>query len=158
ERRLLAQPEAPVDSSSNWSSWSLNDVVTLVARDRGGVGTLEAFSQTRRLGAWRYTVALAAAARDFVEAFDHLKSGVPVPAAGETDVEKIEAEARKAPVNLGALFRLLVFARPHIGAMALGAVLTMATTASSLAPTYLIKWIGEALTDYSAQVTDIRED
>lgn len=141
-----------------WSHWNLAEIESLVDADRGGLGTLEALGVDRRLGHWNYTVGLAGASRELVEAFQNLKIETPRVLPADIETEIPEAEERETAASVGALLRLFRFARPHLGALTLGVVLTLATTAAGLVPPYLISPIVDILNPYQTRVTDIRED
>jgi ATP-binding cassette subfamily B protein len=69
DRRLLARQGAEL------RVWPLDQVARLQARDRGGLGTLEAFGPSTRLHCWYHTVGRAGAARDLADAFDRQAAG-----------------------------------------------------------------------------------
>lgn len=144
------------DDSKLVQAWSLPEVQTLTFRDRGGLGTIEALSEDRRLVAWRLTLGHADAARDLIDAFDDLKTSHHQPRRPSAESEPPEAEERDTPASVGSLFRLLGFARGHLPALFLGGLLTVATTAAGLVPPALLKPIGDALGPYSAEVVAIR--
>jgi ATP-binding cassette subfamily B protein len=129
DRRLLAQ-----GADGKVQAWRLGEVKSLQARDRGGLGTLEAMGGDRRLGCWYHTVGRAAAARDLVDAF--ARRGGPA-ARGDEEVLVPEGEEPATPANVRSIFRLFRFARPHRWALMLGLLLTLTTTAASLVPPYL---------------------
>ena len=129
DRRLLAQ-----GADGKVQAWLLGEVKNLQARDRGGLGTLEAMGSDRRLGCWYHTVGRAAAARDLVDAFE--RRGGPA-ARAEDEVLVPEGEEPATPANVRSIFRLFRFARPHRWALMLGLLLTLTTTAASLVPPYL---------------------
>ncbi len=144
--------------SAHWTSWDLADVQALVDTDRGGLGRLEALGADRRLGCWNYTVGLAGAARELVEAFQNLKVETPRLVSADVETEIPEAEERETAASVGALFRLFRFARPQLGALTLGLFLTLATTAAGLVPPYLISPIVKILNSYESRVADVGED
>ncbi|GAC1474245.1 MAG: ABC transporter ATP-binding protein [Isosphaeraceae bacterium] len=118
--------------------------------DRGGLGTLTMFGPQGRLAHWRFTLARGVAAHRFHQLFVAQQSGKSdrendgdtlCPSCGR----QVTAGQMKCPecnssgsVKPAAnLLRLLRFARPRIGAITLGFVLTLASTAAGLVPPYL---------------------
>jgi ATP-binding cassette subfamily B protein len=155
-RRLLAGGPNP----EQVKEWPLGRIASLGARDRGGLGTLVALGENEQLGCWHYTLGQARAAVDLVSAFDALRTGAAVtlaPAGDDADVP--EAEKQEAPAHVGSLFRLHRFARRHLGALFLGVVLTLATTAAGLVPPYLT-WplVDDVLAPYQSRVEEVRTD
>jgi len=140
---------------------SRSDIVELAGRDRAGLGTLEARSRDRLLGRWHYTVAVARDVGRFVEDFrrhgpegEGAAPGMPGEEGGEPeDLVPVEKP------RVGVLFRLLPFARPHLASLALGVLLTLASTGIGLVPP-LLTWplVDEVLTPYQEQTRGIRED
>jgi ATP-binding cassette, subfamily B, bacterial len=119
-------------------SWRLEEIASLRARDRAGLGVLEADGTAgRMLADWRYTAARTTEAHKLVERFAALRRGESA-AADEDEVEHpaTERHKRRKPSTL-ALFRLFRFARARKGLISLGFVLTLATTGVSLIPSYL---------------------
>ena len=130
DRRLLAQ-----NADGQVQAWPLGEVKALQARDRGGLGTLEALASDRRLGCWYHTVGRAAAARDLVDVFERRASGQG--ARDEDEAVVPEGEQPATPANVRSIFRLFRFARPHTWALLLGLLLTLTSTAAGLVPPYL---------------------
>ena len=151
--RLLAfSPGAAVPQA-----WPLAQIASLKTQDRGGLGTLEALGADTRLGCWYFTVGRAAAARDLADAFARAREGRG--ALVEEEVTVPEAEQPVAPANMASLFRLFRFARAHRAALALGLLLTLASTAASLVPPYLT-WplVDNILQPYQDHARQVRED
>ena len=152
DRRLLAREGAEL------RVWPLDQVTRLQARDRGGLGTLEAFSPNTRLACWYHTVGRAAAARDLADAFDRLaadhRPGDPGP---DDELAVPEGEKPAVPGNLRSLFRLFRFARAHTTALTLGLLLTLGGTAAGLVPPYLT-WplVDKVLEPYQDHVKEMR--
>ena len=121
-------------SETGDSSWILNDTMTLRARDRSGLGALELSGPGGRLAQWRYTIDRSPAVFQLLASFERRGNVEPVGEVREQDIEA--TEAAKVP-TASSLFRLLRFARPRLGAIALGFVLSLASTAASLVPPYL---------------------
>jgi ATP-binding cassette subfamily B protein len=152
DRRLLAREGAEL------RAWPLDQVARLPARDRGGLGTLEAFGPSARLACWYHTVGRAGAARDVADAFDHMAAG-HAPGGPEQDDDLLVPEGEKptAPVNVRSLFRLFRFARAHTAALVLGLLLTLGGTAAGLVPPYLT-WplVDKVLEPYQDHVKEMR--
>jgi ATP-binding cassette subfamily B protein len=139
-------------------AWPLDQVARLQARDRGGLGTLEAFGPSARLHCWYHTVGRASAARDLADAFDRLAAGHGSGGMSEDDELAVpEGEKPTAPVNLRSLFRLFRFARAHSAALTLGLLLTLGGTAAGLVPPYLT-WplVDKVLEPYQDHVKELR--
>ena len=120
-------------------SWPLSEVATLRARDRSGLGVLEADGTAgAMLADWRYTAARTTEAHKLVERFAAFRRGEGCADDEEADRPAAEPhKRRKGGVNTLALFRLLRFARARKGLVLLGFLLTLATTGVSLIPPYL---------------------
>jgi ATP-binding cassette, subfamily B, bacterial len=112
----------------------LDDSTTLKARDRAGLGTLEHIGPSGLLGQWRYTIDRGPAVHRLVERFELRAIAEEKGPAEEQDIEATEPPA--VP-TASSLLRLLKFARPRAGAIALGFVLSLASTAAGLVPPYL---------------------
>jgi ATP-binding cassette subfamily B protein len=162
--RLLAFTEITSNAdgwphSPQW--WRLNDDVALQNRDFAAAGAIELVSADRRLAVWRYTSARSPAAHRFVQHFVAVQSGTTQdatagvcpscgglidPATGECP----QCLVQPAPPAASSLLRLLQFARPRSGMVALGFVLTVLGTAASLIPPYLtMPLIDEVLIPFS---------
>ncbi len=149
DRRIAARLPGEVA----WHDWALRDGLTLRKRDHAGVGMLELLDPTRRLDSWRFTLGHDAAAQRLIEAFElgqlALSSGTAATAPparcprcqaplapGSTEC-KACTPAVEAPPATWVLFRLWRFARPYRWRLALGFLLTIASTAATLVPPYL---------------------
>ncbi len=145
-RRLISVE--PVATSANGKmaeapsrSWPIDEVTALRSRDRAGLGILELEGSGGRLAYWRYTVGRNAEIHRIVERFAAFRRGEGVNP--DEDEETLDfagpaAERKTSRVGTSALFRLRRFARARVGLIALGFALTVASTAASLVPTYLI--------------------
>jgi ATP-binding cassette subfamily B protein len=139
------------DRPGSWSAWPISPDLSLVVRDRSGLGMLELLSGKARLAHWRYTLPKSAAAHLFVDQFEALREGrtleseepeertcpscgEPIP-SGSIDCPACSKIAVVPPS--ASLFRLLRFASPRMGPVVLGLLLTLASTAASLIPTAL---------------------
>ena len=152
DRRLLARQGAEL------RAWPLDQVTRLQARDRGGLGTLEAFGPNARLHCWYHTVGRASAARDLADAFDRIAVDHGLGQPGQDDELAVpEGEKPAVPVNLRSLFRLFRFARAHSTALTLGLLLTLGGTAAGLVPPYLT-WplVDKVLEPYQDHVKELR--
>ena len=151
DRRLISSP-ADSDqnnaSERNWQAWPLTPELSVRAWERGSVGTLELVGPKGRLGHWRYTIGLAVAVHRFVQRFEEFRTpegaattasicptcgGSLDPATGTCPA----CAAAEAPHSITALFRLIAFARPRARLIALGFLLTLASTVAGLVPPYL---------------------
>ena len=151
DRRLLDATRSASEPAAHWSSWPVSDDTSIAIRDRAGLGTLELHNSDGRLAHWRYTLARGVAAHRLVERFDALKRGgvlvdevadeIPCPSCGDPippgKVECPTCTQVSAARTSASLFRLIRFASPRMGPIALGFALTLASTAVALLPTYL---------------------
>ncbi len=138
----------------------LQEIARITARDRGGLGTIEVHASDRQLARWYYTVGRAKNVVDLVEEFDRLKPEADSDAPPRTaDAEIPEAVQVEPPPKIGTLWRLVRFARPHILSLALGLVLTFASTGAAMIPP-LLTWplVDEIMVPYQNQVQQIRDD
>ena len=152
DRRLLAREGAEL------RAWPLDQVARLQARDRGGLGTLEALGPNARLHCWYHTVGRASAARDLADAFDRQAADHGSDQHVEDDELAVpEGEKPTTPVNLRSLLRLFRFARAHSTALTLGLLLTLGGTAAGLVPPYLT-WplVDKVLEPYQDHVKELR--
>lgn len=158
----LLSPPNPDKGSGNWTagSWLLDEVKSLVAHDRGGVGTLELLGPRERLACWHYTIARAGEAKDLVDALEDVRAGIRhFPLGSAPDSEIPEAEQSELKASTASLFRLWRFARNRAKVIAIGVILTLATTAAGLVPPYLlIPIMDEILTPYQGKVEVIQSN
>src|SRR5262249_15991984 len=138
-----------------WASWPLSEELTLKTRDRAGLGTLELHGPMGSLAEWRYTVTRSAAAQQLVRRFDIYRLGEDAEDDDLDEIEAPEAEEGVRATSTRALFRLWRFARPRIGFIILGFVLTVSSTAASLVPPYLT-WplLDDILIPYQSDVEE----
>lgn len=135
----------------------LDTIAAMSVHDRGGAGALEVFGLEARIGCFPYTVACAGDLKALVSQFDRLRAlgpdALPAEGAGAGAGAPPEAVAREETADLAPLFRLVRFARRRLRAVALGALLTLASTAVGLIPPYLT-WplVDEILQPYQARV------
>jgi ATP-binding cassette subfamily B protein len=162
-RRLLAldphsaapRTTAAQSDGGRWSSWRLNSVSALRSHDRAGLGMLELLGPNGRLAHWRYTVNLAGDALKFVQRFEALRRGDVAESNGQYETEPV-VEPPSAPPNASSLLKLTRFARPQLGLILLGFVLTLGTTAAGLIPPYLTIPLIDILSPYSDQAATIQ--
>jgi ATP-binding cassette, subfamily B, bacterial len=138
----------PVHSSPRASIKSLR------AKEHAGVGVLELLGPDRLLAHWRYTIGRAPQAHRFIERFDRLRVGES--AEGDEAAEHptttcpscgaiLAADQKTCPdcgsikekPVLGALYRLVGFAKSQKWMLLLGFLLMAASTGVGLLPTYL---------------------
>jgi ATP-binding cassette subfamily B protein len=149
DRRIAAR----LPGESAWQERPIRDGLVLRKRDHAGVGQLELLDASRRLDTWRFTLHNDAAAQRLIEAFElaqvALDAGTPAPMPPArctrcqavlpptSEVCPICTPAVEQPPSTWVLFRLWRFARPYRGQLALGFLLTVASTAATLVPPYL---------------------
>jgi ATP-binding cassette subfamily B protein len=135
----------------SWQAWPLEEDVALRCREHGGVGTLELVGSAGQLAHWRYTAALASRAERLVQQLACLRatqSGRSLitvdsvcPSCGaaiaSVDGQCLACVPDVVRPRLSALYRLMSFARPRAGLIALGFALTIASTSAGLVPPYL---------------------
>jgi ATP-binding cassette subfamily B protein len=121
----------------------------LRAEDHPGAGKLELIGPHGRMACWRYTAGRAADAHRLVRQLSVRAEGAAAapavasicPSCGApitTEDGRCPAcTPRAAQPSISALFRIAVFARPHLRLVTLGFFLTLASTAASLVPPYL---------------------
>lgn len=105
--------------------------------EHGGLTDLWFVDDGRRVQRVRHTLACAVAGNDFGRAFEEARGRPSLGSASpeldwEDDAEPIEAKPLRHP-----LLRLLGFARPRFGKIAIGLGLTIGTTLAGLIPPYL---------------------
>src|SRR5450432_1783041 len=127
--------------SGGFQSFALTPTLELRRREHGGLSELSCFDQGQRLFRVQYTLAVAAAGSDFVSAFEATRgspSARPAARDEEPDEEPDEEFVLPETAPTGhPLWRLLSFARPRLGKVAIGLALTLGTTAVGLIPPYL---------------------
>src|SRR6188768_773605 len=124
-------------SDGSYLSIPLTSSLELVRHEHAGLTELSFSERGRRVLRVRYTLAEAAAGHAFVVAFEETRgrSGAH-PALPEGELDDEFALPESAPSG-HPLWRLLGFARPRFGKIAIGLGLTLATTAVGLIPPYL---------------------
>ncbi|HEX5363525.1 MAG TPA: ABC transporter, partial [Gallionella sp.] len=151
ERRILALPAGAVD----WQDWSYRAGLVLQHHDHAGVGTLELLDGQGCLARWRYTLGENLAALRLIAQFErrlssHL-SGQPVAEETQAVCPKCKtalpsgedecpicARTIDAPPSTWTLLRLWRFAKPYRNQLLAGFLLTLAATAATLVPPYLV--------------------
>jgi len=115
----------------------LSSSLELVRHEHAGLTELSFLEHGQRVLCIRYTLAEAAAGHAFVVAFEETRGRPSArPALPELELDDDFALPESAPVG-HPLWRLLGFARPRFGKIAIGLGLTLATTAVGLIPPYL---------------------
>lgn len=133
ERRGFTSPEAP---EYRWISHPLGEEHDLQTRDRHGVGTLVLTEHGTLIAQWSYTLDRVPAVQSLVVAFRRMQDGLP-PDAAEDALDLLGTDEPESRPSARSLFRLLEFAHRRKGMIALGFVLTLATTAAGLIAPYL---------------------
>ena len=121
-------------SSAAWQSWPLDTGMAIRCREHAGVGTLDLVGPEGRLAHWRYTAAVAPLAERLAQRFDSwrasqagravaaLESICPSCGAAHSlrpgQVYRVREDFSQSRVS--ALYRLISFARPVAGLIALG--------------------------------------
>ncbi len=121
-------------SSGAWTSVALDDALVLESREHAGLGELHLTDGKRTVARFFHTLAVAKQATAFVDVFD-AERGRPrhrPPLADEVKDEPEPAARGRFP-----LLRVLAFARPHLGKVLIGLLLTLAATGAGLVPPYL---------------------
>lgn len=130
---------------TGWQRWPFHADVTLRQHDQAGVGSLELCDAQSRLGRWRYTLGGNPAALRLLDRYervrtlyleDPVQAGAP-DAGGLTQAVVPVATAPAEASSAWALLRLGRFARPYRWSLALGFILTLASTAATLVAPYL---------------------
>jgi len=130
-RRLCWQAGA-----GKWADVPLTPALALDRREYAGLGELRVTDGTRTVARFFHTLAAAKEATQFFDAFEARQGKShaqprPVSPADEQDSVELPVSG-KFP-----LLRLMRFARPHLGAVLVGLLLTLASTAAGLVPPYL---------------------
>ncbi len=134
-------------------SWPLDPGFELRVGDRSGLGLIEWVGPEGRVASWRFTSGRMSAARDFLERYTATRRGettseadgaskpraCPVCGAGlgPDQTECHRCADRAAKPGFSALLRLTRFAGKRRAMIALGMLLTLASTAAGLVPPYL---------------------
>jgi ATP-binding cassette, subfamily B, bacterial len=163
-QRLLACPPG-----GETTSWPLSSDLTLKLRDHAGLGTLELVNQTGLLARWFFSLGRNVAVQRWSVQFEQAvaqlekqpKTGVSIgeealncPTCQATlppDSESCPVCSRElhSPPSTWVLLRLGQFAKPYRGKLILGFLLTLASTAATLVPTYLtIPLLDDVLVPY----------
>jgi ATP-binding cassette subfamily B protein len=136
----------------SWSDGPLTPDMVLRHADHAGVGTLELHNSQARLAIWRYTLDADGQAQRFMKAFaQRLAPPAPAaltdePGACPTCHAPLPPDSEDCPVcqrelhtppSTWVLLRLWRFAKPYKMQLAIGFLLTLASTAASMIPPYL---------------------
>ena len=125
------------------------EITSSTAKEHGAVGTFEIQTSSGAKHTWRYTVGCSVPLHNLVQLIDKLKlAEVDLDDIDEPDEGEIEPDAPLPPISR-SFARLTQFAMPHAKMVLLGFVLTLAGTAASLIPSYIVKPLtGEVLIPY----------
>jgi ATP-binding cassette subfamily B protein len=149
-RRLLSR--AP--NVQDWLVWNISATHSLQHRDHAGVGTIELFSDGQRLAIWRHTLGMAPAVGRLTDSFAVVQQKLAdpdavvavdaascptcgTPYAPDQDECAVCDDDPVGPTDTWALLRLARFAAPYRGALIVGLILTLLSTAATLVPPYL---------------------
>lgn len=149
-RRLLSR--AP--NAQDWLVWNISATHSLQHRDHAGVGTIELFSDGQRLAIWRHTLGMAPAVGRLTDSFAVVQQKLAdpdavvavdaascptcgTPYAPDQDECAVCDDDPVGPTDTWALLRLARFAAPYRGALIVGLILTLLSTAATLVPPYL---------------------
>jgi ATP-binding cassette subfamily B protein len=122
----------PADGA--WSSVAVTGGLRLERREHAGLGELRVGQGVQTVARFFHTLAVAKEATQFVDAFETLQGRQRTRPPAPAD----ELEGAELPTSgKFPLLRLLRFARPHLGAVLFGLLLTLASTAAGLIPPYL---------------------
>jgi len=141
-------------SSGEVRCWKASEMAGLRAKEHAGIGALSLLGTDRLLARWCYTIGRSPQAHRLIGRFDRVRQG---EADGEEDAAAppttvcpscgaiLAADQKKCPdcgsikdkPISGAMHRLMVFSRPHLGMTLLGILLMAASSAVGLIPTYL---------------------
>lgn len=148
DRRLLACADGI------WCTWEYRAGLQLKHADHAGVASLELQDSESRLAIWRYTLAQNPPALRLIQQFNQQRDArlrgqavsqeepglcaqCQVPLAPGQESCAICPPAKEAAPSTWALLRLTRFAKPYKGALLLGFILTLASTAATLVPPYM---------------------
>ena len=124
-------------TGGGFRSIPLTTSLELVRHEHAGLTELSFLEHGQCVLRIRYTLALATAGNAFVVAFEEAR-GRPGARKAAPDAELDDEFALPESVPTGhPLWRLLAFARPRFGKIAIGLTLTLATTVVGLIPPYL---------------------
>jgi ATP-binding cassette, subfamily B, bacterial len=121
-------------SGSSWSELPLGADVAIDRSEHAGLGEVQLRQDGKLVVRWFHTLAVAGGAIALLDAFESRRGSVgarPRPHAPDDDSDEPRVTG-KFP-----LFRLMRFARPHLGSVIVGLLLTLASTAAGLVPPYL---------------------
>jgi ATP-binding cassette subfamily B protein len=149
-RRLLSRSQ----DGQDWLTWNIAPTQSLQHRDHAGVGTIELFHEGHRLAVWRHTLGMAPAVSRLTDSFGVVQQKLAnpdavvavdaascptcgTPYAPDQDECAVCDDDPVGPTDTWALLRLARFAAPYRGALIVGLILTLLSTAATLIPPYL---------------------
>ncbi len=117
-----------------WAEVRLGAGVGLEQREHAGLGELRVRDHGKTVARWFHTLAVAESAMHLLDAYEAQQGRAgtrprPQGPGEEADEQRVTG---KFP-----LLRLMRFARPHLGSVIAGLLLTLASTAAALVPPYL---------------------
>ena len=125
------------NAQAGFSSLPLTNTLELRRYEHGGLSELSFFERGKRVLRLRFTLAIAPAAHSFAAAFEAARGRPSSEPATPDDELDDELELPEVRPQGHPLLRLLGFARPRFGKIAIGLALTLGTTAVGLIPPYL---------------------
>jgi len=134
--------------------WPLASIAGLRAKDQAGIGALELLGPTSLICHWRYTIGHAPQAHRLADRFERMRRGELAPGEEEAELPTtvcpscgaiLSADQKKCPdcgsvkdkPVASSLFRLTGFAKSQKWMVLLGFSLMVASSGTSLIPTYL---------------------
>lgn len=147
------KPLAPLDSAV-WQAWPVTELASARASVVNGLGTLEFFSDEKRVSAVRYTAAQVVSANRFIQRFQRalrVAKGEPEPVISATvcpscgatlppgESECPSCHAPPEAVTSNVILRLSRFARPRMNWILATFALTLLGNLLGLVPPYLTK-------------------
>ena len=117
-----------------WASVAFATTLKLEQREYAGLGELRVTDGARIVARFFHTLAVAREATLFADAFEAQRGKPRTRPVAPSD----EQDSTELPVSgKFPLLRLMRFARPHLGSVLAGLLLTLASTAAGLVPPYL---------------------
>jgi ATP-binding cassette, subfamily B, bacterial len=159
---LQARVKPAEAKSESVHRWPLAEVQDVRKLDKAGLGVLELLGYTKLLQSWKFTAARSSSCGALVTQFKQLRAGAQensdssasicpscggTMAAGQSLCQNCAPTA--VPQTSRSLLRLTRFARPRIGMILLGLLLTVLSTVAGLLPIRLtIPLVDEVLTPH----------
>jgi ATP-binding cassette subfamily B protein len=121
-------------AGGRWAEAAMSPTLALERREYAGLAEVRVTDGERTVARFSHTLAVAKEVTQFCDVFAAQQGHAnarPAEAPDEDDSDELPVSG-KFP-----LFRLMRFARPHLGAVVFGLALTLASTAAGLVPPYL---------------------